>query len=108
MILAASCRDDLIITAEDLALANLKISELEADMPKVFSKIGRSEDSVQAERFIQFVQKNSPISYQAAYAYIHAAFPFVKDFEGIVAGAVQAGLITMDAATLQLRKVEGK
>ena len=108
MVLAASCRDDLVITAEDLALANLKISELEADMPKVFSKIGRSEDSVQAERVIQFVQKNSPISYQAAYAYIHAAFPFVKDFEGIVAGAVQAGLITMDAATLQLKKVEGK
>jgi hypothetical protein len=93
MVLAASCRDELIITAEDLALAAMKIDELEADMPKVFSKIGRSEDSVQAERFVQYVLKNSPISYQKAYAYMHVSFPYMKDFEDIVAGACRANLI---------------
>lgn len=93
MVLAASTRDELIITAEDLALAAMKIDELETDMPKVFAKIGRSEDSIQAERFVQYVCKNSPISYQKAYAYMHVSFPYMKDFEDIVAGANRAGLI---------------
>jgi hypothetical protein len=98
MVLAASKRDSLIILPEDLALANTMISDLEPDMPKVFSRIGRSEDSIQAERLIDFVRKTGPVSYQAAYAYIHSAFPFVKDFEGIVAGAAQAGLVKFDVA----------
>lgn len=93
MIIAASCRDDLVIMPEDLTLANTMITDLEADMPKVFARIGRTEDSIQAERFIAFVTKNSPTTYQAAYAHVHSAFPFVKDFEGIVAGAANAGLI---------------
>jgi hypothetical protein len=95
MVIAASCRDNLVITAEDLTLANTMISDLELDMPKVFARIGRTEDSIQAERLIQFVIKNSPISYQATYAYVHSAFPFIKDFEGIVAGANASGLITL-------------
>lgn len=96
MVLAASCRDELILTPDDLQLANTMISDLEPDMPKVFARIGRSEDSIQAERLIQFVIKNGPVSYAAAYQYVHSAFPFIKDFEGIVAGAGQAGLIKID------------
>jgi hypothetical protein len=95
MILAASSRDELIITLEDLVLAADRITDLEADMPKVFARIGRSEDSIQAERFIQFVHKNSPVAYGTAYAYVHSAFPFIKDFEGIVAGAISAGMVRM-------------
>lgn len=93
MIIAASCRDELILLPEDLSLANTMISDLEPDMPKVFARIGRSEISIQAERFVQFVLKNSPCSYHESYAYIHSSFPMLRDFEGIVAGAVNAGLI---------------
>jgi hypothetical protein len=106
MVLAASCRDELILTPEDLALAAKAITDLEADMPKVFARIGRSEDSIQAERFVQFVQKNSPVSYAAAYAYVHSAFPFVNDFSAIVMGAVGAKLIKIDPVTHMLSKVE--
>jgi hypothetical protein len=73
-------------------------------MPKVFAKIGRTEDSIQAERFIEFVIKNSPVDYQTAYQYVHRAFPYTTDFEGIVAGAVNAGLIKLDSATHKLMK----
>jgi hypothetical protein len=104
MVIAASCRDELILLPEDLSLAAAHITDLEADMPKVFARIGRSEDSIQAERFIQFVHKGSPVSYAAAYQYVHSAFPFIKDFEGIVAGAVQAGLVKIDPTTLKLSK----
>lgn len=105
MVIAASCRDELILLPEDLQLAATMITDLEVDMPKVFARIGRTEDSIQAERFIQFVQKNSPVSYSAAYAYVHSAFPFVKDFEGIVMGAVNAGLIKINPASHVLSKV---
>jgi hypothetical protein len=93
MVLAASESDQMVVTEDHLGLASTMISDLEKDMPKVFSRIGRSEDSVQAERFINFIHKNSPVDYMAAYGYIHSSFPYVKDFEGIVAGAVKAGLI---------------
>jgi hypothetical protein len=99
MILAAAQRDDLIILPEDLALANTMISDLETDMPKVYAKIGRSEDSIHAERFVKFVQANSPIKYEKAYRYIHTNFPDMKDFEGILAGAVRAGYIRQDMTT---------
>jgi hypothetical protein len=102
MILAASESDEMILKPEHLALANTMISDLELDMPKVFARIGRTEDSIQAERFIEFVKKNSPCPYAKAYQYVHTAFPFVKDFEGIVAGAVRAGLIKMNPANFEL------
>jgi hypothetical protein len=105
MILAAATRDELVIQPEDLILANTQITDLELDMPKVFARIGRTEDSIQAERFIQFVTKNSPVTYQAAYSYVHSAFPFVKDFEGIVAGAVSAGLVRINKETLMLSRI---
>jgi len=104
MIIAAATRDELVITAEDLQLANVQITDLEVDMPKVFARIGRSEDSIQAERLVQFVIKNSPVSYSAAYQFIHHAFPFCSDFEGIVVGAAQAGLIKFNKETWMLMK----
>jgi hypothetical protein len=102
MVIAASTRDELILTPEDLMLANTMITDLEADMPKVFARIGRTEDSIQAERLVQFVQKNSPVPYMLAYQFVHSAFPFVKDFEGIISGALAAGLVKMNKQTMEL------
>lgn len=100
IILAASQRDELVITAEDLASAYTMVTDLEKDMPKVFSKIGRSETSIQAERFIKFVQaSNEGLPYQVAYQYVHSHFPTFRDFEGMVAGAIQSGQIRLDATT---------
>lgn len=96
MVIAASQRDELVITVEDLQLANVMISDLEPDMPKVFDRIGRSEESIQAERFIQFVQKEGSVGYAAAYQFIHSAFPFCRDFEAMTAGATAAGLLNFN------------
>ena len=93
MVLSAAQRDDMEITEDDLAVANTMVTDLEKDMAKVFSKIGRTTQSVQAERFIHFIQKRGVVPYSAAYQFIHSAFPNVKDFENIVAGAVKAGYI---------------
>jgi hypothetical protein len=95
MVLAAGQRDDLVIEDVDLALASQMISDLEADLPKVFANIGRSEESIQAERFIEYIRTHGPVPVSSAYQIIHARFPKVHDFEGILNGALRAGLIEM-------------
>lgn len=93
MILSASRSDSKIISIEDLATAEKMLYDLEKNMPKVFDRIGRSEQSIQAERFIQHIEQHGELSYEAAYKYIHMHFPMLRDFEGIVAGAIRSGQI---------------
>lgn len=93
MILSVSRGDSLIITKDDLMLANLMLTDIEADMPKVFARIGKGETSLQAERFISMVQREGALPYMAAYRKFHSHFPDARDFEGIMAGALQAGMV---------------
>lgn len=97
MVLAASQRDDMVITADDLRTANAMVSDLEQDMPKVFSKIGRSHQGVYAERFVQFIRARGIVPYKEAYQYIHLNFPKDTDVEEVLRGAIKAGLIAVDA-----------
>lgn len=99
MILSAATKDAQVITAEDLALANTMVSELEADMPRVFAKIGRTEQSVQAERLLNYIKRRGKLSYDEAYRFIHAYFPDAADFEGIVTGLIRAGYVKLNATT---------
>ena len=84
MVLSASRGDSLIITEFDLQLANTMLEDLEKDMHRVFSRIGRSEESMQAERFIEFVQRRGTVPYMEGYNYIRHHFPNFHDFEGIL------------------------
>lgn len=94
MVLAASQRDKLIITAEDLALANTMVSDLEQDMPKVFAKIGKNQQAIQVDRFISFVKaKAEGVPYAVAYQFVHSHFPDARNIEGIFTGAIRAGLV---------------
>lgn len=95
IVLAAAQRDELVITAEDLSLANTMVTDLEKDMPKVFSKIGRTGESVNSEKFIQYVQSKGSVLYAEAYHFIHRYFPNARDFEGIVKGAISAGFVEL-------------
>ena len=91
MVISASRSGDMIIQAEDLQLANTMLEDLEVDMPRVFSRIGRTEDSMQAERFIEFVRRKGLVTYHEAYRMIHIYFPDFRDFEGILSGAINSG-----------------
>lgn len=102
MVLAASQSDVLRITEEHLATANTMVSDLEADMPHVFAKIGRTEQSIQAERFIDFIHKRQVVQYEEAYKFIHSYFPDMKEFEGILNGAIRSGQIHMEAKGYQV------
>lgn len=93
MILAAATRDELVIERDDLATANEMVSALEADMPAVFGKIGRTDLSLQTERFIAYVTKRGEVAYTEAYRFIHAYFPSSREFEDMVAGCLKSGLL---------------
>mgnify|MGYP003654523095 CR=1 FL=1 len=93
MVLSASRSDSLQISIDDLQLANTMLEDLEGDMHKIFNRIGRTEDSMQAERFIDFVRKKGSIPYHEAYKMIHIYFPDFRDFEGILTGAINSGQI---------------
>lgn len=96
MVLSAARSASRTIELDDLQLASTMLEALEPDMQKVFSKIGRSEDSIQAERFIEFVLKKGIVTYEEAYQMIHTYFPDFRDFEGIVAGAIRSGQLRVD------------
>jgi len=106
MVLAAAQRDELIITAEDLQLAEVLLNDVEKDMERVFSRIGRTEESLQAERFIQYVREKGAggVPFEEAYRHIHAYFPKATDFDAILAGAIKSGQLKMTqrGATLWL------
>lgn len=95
MVLSASRGDDQIISLEDMALADKMLVATEEDLGKVFSRIGRSEDSLNAERFIGFIKRHGKISYAKAYQHIHSYFPDFRDFEGILNGAIRSGLVKL-------------
>lgn len=98
MVLAASHKDKQEIDVEDLGTAHTMITELEADMPRVFHKIGRTEQSVQAERLLSHIRKRGAITYDQAYRYIHAYFPDAGDFEGIITGLLRAGYVSLNSS----------
>lgn len=95
MVLAASAGSDLRITADHLQTAHTMVTDLEPDMQFVFSKIGRSDVSLYAEKLVSFVHAKGKVAYPEAYRYVHGFFPSMRDFEDVLAGCVRAGYIIM-------------
>jgi Protein of unknown function (DUF3987) len=96
MVLAASVRDELTITADDLVVANKMVTDLEPDMPHVFSKIGRTDISLQTDRFIGYIHRMGQVQFTEAYRFIHAYFPSHREFEDMLAGVVRAGYVKVE------------
>ena len=95
MIIAASSSDELIITAEHLEVADKMITDLEPDMQFVFSKIGKSEAALYAERLIWYVKVRGECPFHEAYRHVHQYFPSMRDFEDVLAGCLRAGYIKL-------------
>lgn len=95
MVIAASCSDHLEIGLDHLVLANKMVTDLEEDMPGVFAKIGRTDVSLQGEKFLQYLRKNKEVPYDEAYRYVHAYFPSAKEFEDMLQGAIRSGQVAM-------------
>lgn len=93
MVLAAADSDEMVITADHLDVAYTMITDLEPDMQFVFSKIGRSDASMYAEKIIHFVKAKGSVPYMEVYRFVHTHFPSIRDFEDVFAGCIRAGFI---------------
>lgn len=96
MVLAAAQRDERIITAEDLETANTMVTDLESAMPKVFEQIGRSEQSFNATRLVEYIRRQGGrTSHAEAYRYVHANFPSAREFDDVLVGLVKSGQVRL-------------
>lgn len=97
MILAASEGDDLILTEDHLQMAERMLSSIEQNMEKIFSRIGRSESSLQLDSLLDYLKVRDAIPVEEAYRFIQIHFPDYRDQEGVLTGLIRSGL----AATVQ-------
>lgn len=93
MVLAAAQRDDMLITTEDLDLANTMVTDLEPDMALVFSKIGKTDESYYADRVLAFIRRHKRLPFTEVFRYAHSQFPSARNFEDMLAGLRLAGHI---------------
>jgi len=93
MVMSAAYKDELIITLEDLQTADQILTSVEGCLDKVFSQIGRTEQSVQAEKFIALIKQKEKVYYDEAYRLVHTHFPDFRDFEGVLTGAIRSGQV---------------
>lgn len=108
MILSASSGDSLRITDEHLTVADQMVTDLEPDMQFVFSKIGKSDNALYAERLIWFVHSKGKVPYHEAYRYVHSYFPSMRDFEDILSGCVRAGYVKLEQSGGQMMLSAGE
>lgn len=108
MVIAASRSNALWIEAEHLAIASQMVSDLEPDMAQVFAKIGRSEDSMNTERLLKYIQASGSVEWEEAFRHVHRHFPGLKDYENILAGLIRAGLVQISQSGNKMVLSPGK
>lgn len=95
LVLAASHSDSQVIEAEDLALANAMVTDLEKDIPRVFDKIGRSENAIHSDSILKWLaeQPGGQASFSTLYKKFFPYFPNGREFGEIFAGLVTSGQV---------------
>lgn len=95
MIIAASSSDELWITREHLETAAQMMTDLEPDMHRVFSDIGKSEQSINVDKLINLVKRSGGIGYAEAYRQVHMYFPSSREYEEVLSGAIKSGMLKL-------------
>jgi hypothetical protein len=95
MVVSASQRDTLVITAEDLAFAEESITVLERDMPKVFQRIGQDKITKGTTDIVEYVRKHGMCSKNDLFRHFVRTLSY-NDFEASFQGAHRAGFISLE------------
>jgi hypothetical protein len=107
MILAVSMGNELVITRALLERAVALITELEAAMPKVYSKIGLSNDANAGSQVLDFLDRyGGTVDYSLLYRYMHVKYPRPEEFEEVLYGLKEAGYIRVDVGSKKIIKVK--
>lgn len=96
MIVAAAQRNERVITKEDLSASNEFVTALEVSMPRVFSQIGRTDNSRHLEELMGFIRNRKKIDYVELYRYVLRIFPSPRELEDALGMAIQAGYIRIE------------
>lgn len=109
MILAASKRDDLVITMEDLVTADVMLTQLEETMPKVFEKIGQRQEAPQVERIVRYVDLRKRVPATELYRAFLQHFPKAGEMEDVLLALIRSGRlqIVQEAGTLYYQSTSG-
>jgi hypothetical protein len=94
MVFAASQRDELIITRDDLILANEVIRLTENDMIKVFHSIGVSPGAALSREILNTIRNAGTVSYARLWRECSATMP-LKDFMEAIKGLIEADEIEL-------------
>jgi hypothetical protein len=92
MILSAAEDDSLTILARHLEAAAAMTGAIEADMPKVFSKIGQTEITRGSSIIIEMVHKNPGIPQTELYKVLFRSLSY-RDFTEAIQGAINSHAI---------------
>ena len=95
MILAASQRDQLILTKADLELADVLLTATEAGYNRVFAHVGKTEAAVEVDKLLDYIRSMGDTSYTLAFKILHNAFPQARDLEGAITGLIRAGWVSL-------------
>ena len=96
MVLSVSRGDSLEVTPEDLILAETMLKSVEKDLDQVFQHVGKSDDSLQAAKFLDTIQVRGEMTYQEAYKNLATHFPDARDLEGVLQALIRAGYIALE------------
>ena len=96
MVLAASKRDALFIDPETLSFANDLITSLESDMPRVFDKIGTSQESRGAAQLVSIVRSAGTVDKTGLYRQLFRLLSY-DDFTKALNSAIAAGHVYQQA-----------
>jgi hypothetical protein len=95
VIISAAESANLIITPEHLMAANDMLTDLEADMPKVFNQIGQDDKTIHVDKILTYVRKRGRAPYEDVYRFVHAHFPSFRDFEDVLSGLFKSGYLVL-------------
>lgn len=95
MVLSVAESDDRIITEGHIRLAEMMLQETERDSAKVFGRVGQTIAAANANRLLEFIKRYKEVGYQQAYRYVIPYFPDAHEYEGILKGLVEAGLVRL-------------
>lgn len=99
MILSASQSDSRTITIEHLQTAVAMVTDLEPDMQKVFSRIGKTDDSMKMDRLVELIKVHGEMTYAEAYRSVHSFFPNHRIFDEMLTGCVKSGYLVVSQKT---------
>lgn len=98
-ILSISESDSLEIHSNHFQLAEVMLKQTEKDVQKVFGRVGQTPQAANANRLIEFVKRYKEVPYAQAYRYVIPFFPDAREFEGILKGLVESGILKLRVGT---------